>query len=123
MIEEGDTSFVAGDMIWEDDVANVEDEIEKFKSGEYEPGVFSEFGFRRRLSGEAQDYFIKRMTEEKIPGFMGTSDVYFAKKYNVEIIPGQRVLLRRKQARRRNLLRMQAQALRISSTLRAAHFQ
>ena len=63
--------------------ANVEDEIEKFKSGEYEPGVFSEFGFRRRLSSEAQDYFIKRMTEEKIPGFMGTSDVYFAKKYNV----------------------------------------
>ena len=27
VIEEGDTSFVAGDMIWEDDVARIEQEI------------------------------------------------------------------------------------------------
>lgn len=62
---------------------NVEDEITKMKKGAYDVGVFSEFGFRRRLSFEAQDYFLKRITEEKIPGFIGTSNVYFAKKYDV----------------------------------------
>lgn len=62
---------------------NVEEEISKIKNGTYDVGIFSEFGFRRRLSFEAQDYFLRRMTEEKIKGFIGTSDVYFAKKYNV----------------------------------------
>lgn len=64
--------------------SNVEDEINKFKQGVYCLDAFSEFGFRRRLSAEAQDYFLKRMTEEKIKGFIGTSDVAFAKKYGVK---------------------------------------
>lgn len=46
-------------------------------------GTWSEFGARRRLSFEAQDWLISRLTEEKLPGFIGTSNVLLAKKYNV----------------------------------------
>lgn len=66
--------------------ANVEANIEGLKSGKYDVGVFSEFGFRRRLSFEAQDYFVRRMVEEKIKGFVGTSDVYLAVKYGTKAI-------------------------------------
>lgn len=62
----------------------VKDLIEGLKNGKYEVGCFSEFGFRRRLSFEAQDYFMNEITKAGIPAFMGTSDVYFAKKYNVK---------------------------------------
>lgn len=68
----------------EDFKANTEDEIRKFKQGRYSLDAFSEFGFRRRLSAEAQDYFLKRITDEKIPGFVGTSEVALAKKYHVK---------------------------------------
>ena len=64
--------------------AKAEDNISKLKQGIYAPGIFSEFGFRRRLSYEAQDYFIRRIKEENIPGFIGTSDVFFAKKYGIK---------------------------------------
>ena len=66
--------------------ANVEANIQGFKSGKYDVGCFSEFGFRRRLSFEAQDYFVRRMTEERIPSFIGTSDVYLAVKYGVKAV-------------------------------------
>jgi len=46
-------------------------------------GTWSEFGARRRLSFEAQDWLIGRLTEEKLPGFIGTSNVLLAKKYKV----------------------------------------
>jgi len=62
----------------------VADIIDGLKSGRYTVGCFSEFGFRRRLSFEAQDYFMNEITKANIPAFMGTSDVYFAKKYNVK---------------------------------------
>lgn len=60
-----------------------EDKIAKIKSGEYDLGTFSEFGARRRLSFEAQDWLIGRLKETDIPGFMGTSNVYLAKKYGL----------------------------------------
>lgn len=60
-----------------------EEKIVKLKSGNYHLGTWSEFGARRRLSFEAQDWLVKRLAEEKLPGFIGTSNVLLAKKYNV----------------------------------------
>lgn len=60
-----------------------EEKIKELKSGKYHLGAWSEFGARRRLSFEAQDWLIKRLSEEKLEGFIGTSNVLLAKKYNV----------------------------------------
>ena len=59
--------------------------IEKITTGEYNLSAFSEFGLRRRLSGEAQDLAIKALKDHKYPGstFVGTSNVYLAKKHNL----------------------------------------
>ena len=60
--------------------------VDMLKSGEYSLGAFSEFGLRRRLSAEAQEYAVKRLTEEKFKDSVcvGTSNVYLAKKFNVK---------------------------------------
>lgn len=60
-----------------------EEKIAALKTGKYHMGAWSEFGARRRLSYEAQDWLVKRLAEEKLPGFIGTSNVLLAKKYNV----------------------------------------
>lgn len=52
--------------------------------GRSDIGVFSEFGMRRRLSSAMQDWLIKYIVESKIPGFVGTSNVYLARKYGVK---------------------------------------
>lgn len=49
-------------------------------------GNFSEFGFRRRFSREAQDFLIRAFIGSETPGFMGTSNVYLAKTYDVKPI-------------------------------------
>lgn len=46
--------------------------------------VFSEFGTRRRLSKKSQEYLIKSLTEAKIKGYVGTSNVYFSMKYGTK---------------------------------------
>lgn len=58
--------------------------FDKLIAGEYDIGTFSEFGLRRRLSGDMQDWLIKYIADQKIPGFVGTSNVYLAKKYGVK---------------------------------------
>ena len=57
------------------------EKIRFIKEGIYSPGTFSEFGARRRVSFELQDWLVKTLVEEKVPGFIGTSNMYLAKKY------------------------------------------
>lgn len=62
----------------------VDELIDLIKRKVYNPGVFSDFGFRRRLSGEAQDYAIEKFKD--IAGFVGTSNVYLAMKYGIKAV-------------------------------------
>ena len=55
------------------------------KSHPYNIGIWSEFGLRRRYSKKMQDWLINFIVDQKIPGFVGTSNVYLAKKYGVKI--------------------------------------
>lgn len=69
------------------DIEFQEKTIEKFASvfdGTYKLGVWSEFGTRRRYSYDMQDWLIKYILDKKIPGFIGTSNVWLAKKYGVK---------------------------------------
>ncbi len=59
--------------------------LTKLEDGTYKIGNFSEFGLRRRLSGEAQELAVKELCGRKYDGSkcVGTSNVYLAKKYGV----------------------------------------
>lgn len=70
------------------DYLNLQSEQYK-RSHPYCIGTFSDFGLRRRYSGAMQDWLIKYIVDQKIPGFVGTSNVYLAKKYGVKPIGSQ----------------------------------
>ena len=64
------------------------EKVNKIVSGEYNIGVFSEFGLRRRLSAKAQDLAVNTLADrsKEFPQntrYVGTSNVYLAKKYNL----------------------------------------
>jgi nicotinate phosphoribosyltransferase len=69
------------------------EKIDYIKRGIYKPGVFSEFGARRRVSYELQDWLVGQLAEatkdenfRKNCTFVGTSNVDLAKKYNLTAV-------------------------------------
>lgn len=65
--------------------AKLDEKIQKLVAGEYDLGAFSEFGLRRRLSAEAQALAVEKLSQivTSNGNFVGTSNVYLAKQYNV----------------------------------------
>lgn len=66
----------------------LDEKFENVKHGKWYLGVFSEFGLRRRLSAEAQELAIQKFshlndTMHSASKFVGTSNVYLAKKFGV----------------------------------------
>ena len=63
--------------------------MQSLKDGSIVIGVFSEFGMRRRYSSAMQDWLVWMMVAHKIPGFVGTSNVYLAMKHGVTAVGTQ----------------------------------
>ena len=65
----------------------LDEKVRLLEEDTYRLGDFSEFGLRRRLSAEAQEMAVKAIAEVELPAdshFIGTSNVYLAKKFNLK---------------------------------------
>lgn len=65
----------------------LDEKVRLLKEDTYRLSDFSEFGLRRRLSAEAQEMAVKAIAEVELPAdshFIGTSNVYLAKKFNLK---------------------------------------
>ena len=66
----------------------LDDKYNNLHSGRWYAGTFSEFGLRRRLSAEAQELAVEKLshlndTMHSASKFVGTSNVYLAKKFGI----------------------------------------
>jgi len=64
-------------------IANLEDKISILKLNPFIK--FAEFGTRRRFSHKFQDYIINRLVQEIPNQIIGTSNILFAKKYDIPL--------------------------------------
>ena len=85
--ETGFRLFYNYDELLKSHKRNTDKKFEKLLSGEYVLGAVSEFGLRRELSEEAQEYVIKKFMAHrdelntKGTNYVGTSNVYMSMKY------------------------------------------
>ena len=83
-------AFKYGEGKLDEYVMNVtQAKIDRLRKREINIGTFSEFGMRRRYSAATQDLIVAGLKYSKIPGFVGTSNVYLAKKYGVTAVGTQ----------------------------------
>ncbi|MBR6256614.1 MAG: nicotinate phosphoribosyltransferase [Lachnospiraceae bacterium] len=67
----------------------LDEKYDNLRNGKWHAGVFSEFGLRRRLSAEAQELAVQKFSDinndlKCSSTFIGTSNVYLAKKFGVK---------------------------------------
>ena len=79
------------DKLLDSFIKRLDAKFDDVKHGKYYLGFFSEFGLRRRLSAEAQEMAVQKFshlndTMHSASTFVGTSNVYLAKKYGLTAV-------------------------------------